>query len=801
MSGTCESSVNQDCALCGEMTAGHAIREGENGFCCAGCHAVFSILSAKNQLSGFESHPIFLQAMRSGLISNPALLETIRQQQITVADHEREKLYLEIGEMWCPSCAEVIKLMLLKEKGVMSCVVDYTTDMAAIEFCPRYLSRTEIIAIIKQLGYDPLSLDRGERRAVSRDLYLRFGIAAFCALNAMMFAYPLYATYFDSDGENYGSLFAWLSFFVAIPVVTYSAWPIWKRFYNSLMTGLFGMETLVFIGVASAFALSTYELFTGGTRVYFDSMAVIVVFVLLGKIIESKAKFSAKESLQRLSLSTPRRARKLFPDGSLRFVPVKEISKGDIIEVYTGEKVSLDGIVTEGKGACDESLMTGEAVPVVKEAGSGVMGGTILAQGRLAYRVVATAQESALQRIIDLVERDIGHKSVYVRAADTIVRWFVPVVVAIAAFVGLVSFAFPAAGESSPGQEAFLRMLAVLLISCPCAIGIAAPTAESHLLHALASIGAIVRNRGCLNFLGKEQVIILDKTGTITEGRFRVQSGLEQLDAETKNAAGSLALLSMHPVSCAIAQALAGKVETLPVDLFEEVIGNGIKGKVSGITYAIGSDHFMEHMGIAVIPGKGEGVQEDIATHVYIAKNGICAGVVILEDKIRPEMATVVKELVPAKVMLLSGDAERTVATAAKKCGIPEWRSRCTPLQKREIVESLKNQGMIVCMVGDGINDAPALTAANVGVSVVSATDMSIQVSDLLLTTSGLEVLPKIRELALRGHLLVKQNLFWAFFFNVIGIGLAAAGVLSPIFAAFAMSVSSLAVLFNAKRI
>lgn len=803
MTDSDDSNIPGDsgCALCSERLSGHSIREGSRAFCCTGCHAVFNILSAKNQLAGFEQHPIFQQALRSGLISNPALLEMIRQKQIDVTEGEREKLYLEVGEMWCPSCAEVIKLMLLKEKGVLNCVVDYSTDMAAIEYCPRYISRDEIVSIIKSLGYEPLAFDREERKAVGRDLYLRFGIAAFCALNAMMFAYPLYATYFDYDGESYGELFAWLSMVVTLPVVTYCSWPIWKRFYNSLMTGLFGMETLVFIGVTAAFTLSSYELFTGGTRVYFDSMAVIIVFVLLGKIIEAKAKFSAKESLKRLSLSTPRRGRKRFADGTLEFVLVKEIAKGDIIEVYTGEKVSLDGCVTEGYGACDESLMTGEAIPVTKEIGSLVLGGTILIQGRLCYRVTGTAQESALQRIINLVEKDIGHKSVYVRAADIIVRWFVPAVILIALLVGLVCYAFPAEGDLYPAQSALLRALAVLLISCPCAIGIAAPTAESHLLHALASIGAIVRNRGCLNFLGKEQVIVLDKTGTITEGRFRVQSGLEQLDEETKQAVGNLTALSMHPVSCAISQTIVNDIETVNVNAFEEVIGNGIKGQISGIAYALGSDKFMEHLGVEVKIGHERDLNAGISTRVYIAKNGLNVGMLSLEDKMRSEIPSVVKELSPAKVLLLSGDAENTVAATAKACGITVWRSRCTPLMKREIVESFKKEGNIVCMVGDGINDAPALTSANVGISVVSATDMSIQVSDLLLTTSGLGILPKIRALALKGHTIVRQNLFWAFFFNVIGIGLAAAGVLSPIFAAFAMSASSLAVLFNAKRL
>lgn len=789
----------QTCALCSEAVITHPIIDGIHAFCCAGCHAVFNILSSKQQLEGFEQHPIFLQALRSGLISNPALLDVIQKQKAEVLEGEKEKLYLEITEMWCPSCAEIIKLMVLKEKGVVNCVIDYATDLAAIEFSPRYLSRDEIISLIKKIGYYPVLLDSKERKAVSKDLYLRFGIAAFCALNSMMFAYPLYATYFSYDGEDYGLLFAWLSFLVSLPVVFYSAWPIWKRFFNSLKTGFYGMETLVFIGVAASFVLSFYEIMRGETRVYFDTMTVIIVFVLLGKIIESKAKFSAKESLMQLTKSVPRRGRKLFEDGTERFVPVKEIAKEDLVVAYAGEKITLDGIVEEGEGACDEALMTGEAIPIVKRSGDSVLGGTILVQGHLTYKVTGSAEESALQKIIEMVERDIGHKSAYVRAADGIVRWFVPFVVATAIAVAAFYWLFPAEGDTTPGLTALLRAMAVLLISCPCAIGIAAPTAESHVLNGLAAMGAIVRNRGCLPFLGKESAIVFDKTGTVTEGRYIVRSGLEHLTAEDQSALFSIASMSMHPVACAVVRSLAGTTK-VNVDKLEEVVGFGLKAEVNSQCYILGSARYLQRMGI-IVPHPTESTDVETFSTVYFAREGVFLTCLALGDKIRPELKGVLEQLKPAQVILLSGDSEKAVSAVAEACGFNSWKSSCTPLEKREFIESLRHKGGTVCMIGDGINDAPALTAANIGISVVSATDMSIQVSDLLLTTDNLNVLPKIREMACKGHKIIRQNLFWAFFYNVIGIFLAAFGVLSPIFAAFAMSVSSLTVLFNSRRL
>lgn len=768
-----------------------------------GCHAVFNILSSKEQLSDFANHPVFLQALKSGLISNPLLIHQIQSQKALIIDSEREKLYLEINDMWCPSCAEIIRLMLLKEKGVINCVVDYATDLASIEYSPRYISKDRLFELIKLLAYTPSELNSKNRQAVSQDLYLRFIVAAFCSLNLMMLAYPLYSTYFNFDGEGYGHLFSWLSLVISIPVISYSALPIWRRFYTSLKVGLFGMETLVIIGVTSAMIISAYDLLQGGTHVYFDSMSVIIVFVLLGKIIEAKAKFSAKDSLMRLSRAIPRRGRRLSSDGSTQFVLIKEMNRGDTLVAYAGEKISLDGIVSEGEGACDESLMTGEAIPILKKAGDKVLGGTILLQGRLFYKVGGSFEESALHKIIEMIERDIDHKTGYIRPADAIVRWFVPLIILLAIIVASIYLIF---GLHDPGktisETALLRAIAILLISCPCAIGIAAPTAESYLLNQMASLGAIIRNRGSLTYLGKETTFVFDKTGTVTEGRFKVISGLEALQPEQLNALCCLASQSTHPVAVAIASSAMWKnSQSLIFDRIEEVSGQGIRGFAAGTRYLLGSTTFIQSQG--VLPSKSivcSLENKEIITNSYFAIGETCLANICLGDCIREESKNIIQSL-KSKTILLSGDTEGPVAAVANECGFDEWYACCTPLIKREFILNLKTQGNIVCMIGDGINDAPALTASHIGISVVSATDMSIQVSDILLTTEKMEIISKIRNLAIKGRRIVKQNLFWAFFYNVIGILLAAFGVLSPIFAAFAMSISSLTVLFNAKRI
>lgn len=790
-------TFSDTCSLCDNALPSNTIRDADNAFCCHGCHAVFNILSVQNKLSNFRESPIFNQAVRSGLISNPALLEQIRRNRPEVVDYELEKLHLEVGEMWCPACAEIIRLILLQEKGVRNCVVDYATDLASVEFSPRHISRDRIFQLIASLGYRPVTLDSA-RKSVSFSLYLRFAIASFCSLNIMMFAYPLYATYFDFDDQGVGMLFAWLSLFTALPVVGYSAWPIVRRFFSSVKAGLYGMETLVVIGIVTAFGLSVYNLLEGSTKVYFDSMTVIITFVLLGKIVETKAKFSAKDSLIRLARAVPRRGRKRFSDGLQKFVPAKEIAVGDTLVAFCGEKIVFDGEILEGAGSCDESLMTGEALPVVKESGSSVIAGAILQNGTVAYRVTATAEESMLHRILDMVQQEIGHKSAYVRAADRIISWFVPTVLVIAFATACLCWLL---GVIDPGQTvmetALIRAISVLLISCPCAIGIAAPLAEAHVINKLANLGAIIRNRGCLAVLGGETVCVFDKTGTVTEGLFTVLNGLDILTTNHRSILRGLAQQSTHPISTAIARSIID--EAAEVIQVEEFAGKGLKGMHEGMTYLIGSEEFMRNHGIEVLDSRYE--TGGISTKVYFSAKGGCLATLTLGDNVRKEAPSVIKALKPAKTVLLSGDSPHAVEAVAKHCGFDEWKAGCNPLQKKDYIDSLRKQGYVVTMFGDGINDAPALTAANVGVSVVTATDISIQVSDVLLTTDQLSIIPKMRELSKRGQKIVQQNLFWAFSYNVIGIGLAVFGLMSPIFAAFAMVASSLMVLFNAKRV
>ena len=788
------------CALCGSLLpAFHHRDEGEEAvFCCKGCQIVYQILKAQGALENYQKHPVYQQALQSGLISNPHLQPLHTTAEIPEADFQ--KLHLSISNLWCPSCAKVIHFILMREKGVRACLVDYSTDLASIEFTPRFISKDKILTLIKKMGYEPCDVRDATQQRIARSLLLRLIIAAFFSLNVMMFAYPIYATYWDGgDAEGYTKLFAWFSLLGSLPVVSYCAWPIWKKCWTALKIGLCGMETLVLLGVSAATALSLFELFHGRSNVYFDTVTVIIFFVLLGKLIESKAKFSAKDALVKLTLSMPRRGRIRTASGEENFRVMKEIQQGDRLVVKMGEKVVLDGIVEEGSGTCDESLMTGEAVPVVKTKGSSVLAGTLLQQGELILRVTATFEQTALQKIFDMVGADIEHKSRYVRAADHIVAWFVPAVITLALLTAIVCLVLGVVDEGKNGvQTAIMRAVSVLLISCPCAIGIAAPAAEACLLNLLAKMGVLVRNRGSLAFLGRETIFVLDKTGTVTEGEFTVCKGLERLTFDRQRALKGLVAQSPHPIAIAIYRSLLCPQASF--EKIEEIVGKGIEGRCLGQHYCLGSAPFLAEQGV-LLPESAESDENTLTTTVYFAYENQLLATIRLGDHIRPGVSEFIQALGNTPSLLVSGDGSEPVAAVAKACSISAWYAQYSPIGKKEMIDELRKKGEIVAMLGDGMNDAPALTAAHIGIATATATDFSVQVSDLVMTTKNFHSLTLLRKAAIKGRKIVRQNLFWAFFYNCAGIPLAACGLLTPLFSAFAMTASSLIVLLNALRL
>lgn len=768
------------CSLCEEPILQQGIFEKEHIFCCHGCQAVHNILESQAELHQKKDHPLLQQAAGYGLISNPHLMEKIRAQESQVF-HQSLKWVGEIEGMWCPSCADLIHLVVGGHGGIIRCSVDYVTDLASIQFDPQKTSKEKIKIKIASLGYRCSEIEDKQDKKSEDGLELRWGIAAFSALNVMMFTYPLYTTFFDFDPEGMKALLAWISLALTLPVLFYSGAPLFKRCFIQLKVGIVAMETLAGIGIACALLLSVYEMALGTYHVYFDTIVVLIAFLLLGKIMESKAKFSSKQALLHLQGALPRKGRKVFSDGQHRFVPLKEVKMGDVIVALAGEKIVLDGTVIEGEGACNESVLTGESRPIFKKKQDLVLSGSILETGSIKFQIDST--RSTLHQILDFVEQQIGQKTAYVRAADQIVKWFTPLVLAIAFFAVLAGFL-----AGYPFLESLARGIAVLLIACPCAIGIAAPLVEAQMIHRFAKNGALVKNRALLAALPKVTHFVFDKTGTITSGHFQVLEGLEQLNAEEKMALKGLSRASIHPIAKAICEAL-GDIAPKPFSKINEITGRGMEGEA----YFLGSFRFAREKGFFPPKPSFEG------TTVYFFHGAKLISTFILGDALRPS-AKPMLDVLKGERILLSGDHESVVANFAKKLPFEIWRSEVSPLEKQAFIAELKTKGAVVLMMGDGINDAPALAKADVGISVATATDVSIQVSDLLLTNDRLTLLPELIAFAKRGCRLIQQNLFWAFFYNILGIVLAFFGLLSPLIASCAMMMSSFVVLMNAKR-
>ncbi len=744
------------CTLCSLTCPKDPVVEDEKPFCCVGCLTVFRILGAQKFEGDYRTHPTYKQALQSGVISNPDCFEEAK-----AVEGEVRSLHLEISEMWCPSCAEAIRMILMRQKGVRRCVVDYATDLALIEFSPLFHSREEIMGLIGKMGYAAKPLLAEERRPAG-SLWIRFAVSAFCALNLMMLALPVYTNQLT---EGYGEAASWLSFALALPLITYGAWPIWRRFYVSLRTGLFGMETLVLIASFTAFSYSTAHLFScDPSHLYFDSMGMLLAFVLLGKNLERRAKFSAKASLFRITRSLPKKGFKRFASGEYASVPIKEIRIGDRILSRMGEKVVLDGIVAEGEGLVDASVMTGEAIPVRVKPGSKIVGGSIVKQGTLHIDVTTDAEHTVLARISEVIERDLGRKRLSVRLVDKMIPFFVPFVLVLA------GAAYPFGG--------IFRSLSVLLISCPCAIGIAAPLAESRLLFRFAEKGALVRNRAALATLAQNPLFVFDKTGTLTEGKFSILNQPELSDLHQAVLKG-MTEHTTHPAAAAIGSMLA---KSVPLHGVKEHAGRGMEALYSGKTYRLGSSAFLRELCIDTPSAE--------TTAVHFTEEKTVLATFLLGDRLRSGIPKV-------DGVILSGDSQALVSQIASQCGFRWGKGGCDPLQKREEIEKLEKP---VVMVGDGVNDAPALSAADVGISVVSATDISIEVSDILLTSASLSALPELVALAKKGQSIIRQNLFWSFLYNGVGLGLAMAGLLTPLYAVAAMLLSSLCVTLNSLR-
>ncbi len=621
-----------------------------------------------------------------------------------------------------------------------------------------------------------------------------------------------------------GGLLGWMELALATPVVLWGGWPFFERGWASIVHRSLNMFTLIAIGSGAAYLYSvaavvapglfpsTFRDASGNLGLYFEAAAVITVLVLLGQVLELRARSQTSGAIQALLGLAPKTARRISSDGSEADVAVSQVAKGDLLRIRPGEKVPVDGLVLDGRSSVDESMVSGEPIPVEKTAGDKVVGGTINGTGSLVMKAERVGAATLLAQIVKMVSEAQRTRAPIQHLADKVASYFVPAVLAAAAITFVVWAAF---GPSPRYAHALVNAVAVLIIACPCALGLATPMSIMVGTGRGAGEGILVRNAEALEMMEKVNTLIVDKTGTLTEGKPKVSTiiaaqGIDQ--ARLLQTLASLEKESEHPLAAAILAAAHEKnIQLLPVNQFDSITGKGVSGTIQGVHVAAGNVALMRDLGASSqsMEQQAEDLRQAGQTVMFIAWEGRLAGLVGVADPIRESTPQAIGELTREgiKVVMVTGDNRTTAAALARKLGI-EFEAEVLPAAKAEVVKKLQSQGAVVAMAGDGVNDAPALAQAQVGIAMGTGTDVAMESGGIVLVKGDLRGILKARRLSQRTMGNIRQNLFFAFFYNTLGVPLAA-GVLFPVFglllnpmiAAAAMSFSSVSVITNALRL
>jgi len=714
---------------------------------------------------------------------------------MAVATHPKELVRLDVEGMTCASCASRIERKLNKLEGVEA-TVNYATDQAAVTYDPGSVTIDDLVAAVEAAGYNAALPGESDETDRAGELRLRLIVAAGLSVPLALLAMvpPLQFAGWE-----------WVAFALATPVVLWAGWPFHRAAFLNARHLAATMDTLISVGTLAAWGWSTVVLFGGiEADTYFEVGAVITTLILLGRYLEARARRTSGEAIRALLELGAKEAR-VLRDGNEVLVPIDELVVGDVFVVRPGEKIATDGLVVEGFSAVDQSMLTGEPVPVEVGPGAQVAGATINASGRLVVEATKVGADTALAQIARLVSEAQAGKAPIQRLVDRVSAVFVPVVIAIslATLVGWLALT----GDAS---AAFSAAVAVLIIACPCALGLATPTALMVGTGRGAQLGILIKGPEILEQTRRITTIVLDKTGTVTEGKMWVTDAVvgEGVDRrELVRLAGSAEDASEHPIAGAIATFSRSEVGTLsPVDSFKNRSGLGVEAVVDGHAVIVGRPTMLADWGLVLSPELEAAFAAEESkgrTVVAAAIDGTVAGLFVVADRIKATSAEAIADLraLGLTPVLLTGDNERAARAIADEAGIEQVIADVLPEDKSAIVSRLQRDGEIVAMIGDGVNDAPALAQADLGLAIGTGTDVAIEASDLTLVSGDLRAAVDAIRLARRTLRTIKSNLFWAFAYNVAAIPLAVAGLLNPIIAAAAMAFSSVFVVSNSLRL
>ncbi len=795
----------QSCSHCGISFRWKAIIDsGDDGsqtiFCCRGCEGAYRMICAAG-LGNF-----YLRSDRATPTVSDASAAHYTEIDLSrhiVSEGDLCRIDILVCGITCPSCVWLLERMLVRVPGVEYVSLSYSGGIASLRFNPETVTPLEIFSVIVNLGYSPrpYSVDQSEKEARRErdDLLLRFGTALFLTMQLMVYSYALYAGYFQGIGGAMKQFLQYVSLLVTTPVVFYSGWPFIIGAWRSLKTAAPGMDLLIAMGALSAWIYSVWATFTGH-ETYFESAATIVTFVLIGRLLELSVRRRAMSGISSLYASAPQRAT-LVGESEHRTIGVDEIRPGDLLLVRQGERFPVDCLIIEGETEVDQSLATGESQPVLLICGNEVRSGCVNVAAPVTVQALRPAGQSYLMRVAALVQMAQAGKPKLQQLADRVSGWFVPAVILLALLVCAVRLQY--SGDSV--GTAVMSALSVILIACPCAMGLAVPAAVLAACSRSASLGVILRGGDVIERLASINSALFDKTGTVTCGlpgviQFDTYSGYGT--ATVLQAAATVEEQAAHPLARAIVQYAAGcgYQPELCRD-FRSVPGRGISGVLpDGKRVLCGSESFLRETGT---PVSINCLADGSATAVLLAIDGLLAGRFLLVDQLREGARRVVSELAAEQMelCLISGDHQNTVDRIAADIGVLSAQGGMTPDQKLEHVTTLLQQGRQVLMVGDGVNDAPALAAATVSCSLSGSSDIALENADVIITGDDLSRIATAYRLSRATMTIIKQNLVWAFVYNIVGIPLAMTGHLTPVYAAVAMTASSLLVSLNSLRL
>ncbi|QEK90994.1 copper-translocating P-type ATPase [Achromobacter insolitus] len=799
------------------------------GMTCASC--VGRVEKALKAVPGVNKASVNLATERAditfaGAPDVAAAVQAVQKAGYAVAESTVE---LSVTGMTCASCVGRVEKALKAVPGVSNATVNLATERASVT-ATGGVPASALIQAVAKAGYEarPLSAESSDTDAVAERQAAELQSLKRSLTIATIFALPVFILEMGAHivpafhhviAETIGTQNSWYLQFVLASIVLFGpGLRFFKKGIPALLRGAPDMNSLVAVGTSAAYAYSVVATFAAGllpagtVNVYYEAAAVIVALILLGRYMEARAKGNTSEAIKRL-LGLQAKTARVVRNGSTLELAIEEVVAGDLIEVRPGERIPVDGEVVEGNSFIDESMISGEPVPVEKQPGSEVVGGTVNQNGALTFRATKVGNDTVLAQIIRMVEQAQGSKLPIQALVDRITMWFVPAVMAAAVATFIIWLAF---GPEPALTFALVNAVAVLIIACPCAMGLATPTSIMVGTGRAAQMGVLFRKGEALQSLKDAQVVAVDKTGTLTKGRPELTDLIVAPGFERSAVLGKVATVeakSEHPIAQAIVDAARAEAIALgAISQFESITGFGVSARVDGDLVEIGADRFMRELGLSVEPFGADAARlgNEGKTPLYAAINGKLAAMIAVADPIKETTAAAIRALhdLGLKVAMITGDNRRTGEAIARQLGIDEVVAEVLPDGKVEAVQRLKQQYGPIAYVGDGINDAPALAEADVGLAIGTGTDIAIEAADVVLMSGDLGGVPNAIALSKATIRNIKQNLFWAFAYNVALIPVAAGllypvngSLLSPVFAAGAMALSSVFVLSNALRL